>query len=71
MNKIPQWHPKLNVYRHEEHGLLLLNETNSLWLSAEHFPGMELIEGQLNENQITQKLTGQGATTRRDVSLPA
>lgn len=60
MNKIPQWHPKLNVYRHEEHGLLLLNETNSLWLSAEHFPGMELIEGQLNENQITQKLTGQG-----------
>ncbi|NQZ06273.1 MAG: YcaO-like family protein [Algicola sp.] len=60
MNQIPQWHPKLNVYKHEDLGLLLLGEMTSLWLSDEHFPGMEHIDGQLDETQITQKLTAKG-----------
>ncbi|MCJ8274338.1 MAG: hypothetical protein MJK04_33685, partial [Psychrosphaera sp.] len=60
MNQIPQWHPKLNVYRHEGHGLLLLSEMSSLWLSDEHFAGMEHIDGLLDETQIIQKLTGKG-----------
>lgn len=56
MNQIPQWHPKLNVYRHENDGLLLLSELNSLLLREEQFPGMSLIDGQLTEEQISQKL---------------
>lgn len=57
------WHPQWRVFHHNEQGaqpgIVLISESQTLWLDSQQFPGVDLIDGQRSSLEILDILNQQ------------